>query len=280
MKFYDSSCLITGVSLADIDYIYVLLRRTGRRYQPITLGILESETEVYRCGCEPDEEERNIDLVRNYFIDTFEEGRFFARDQTCHAPSGLSFDSRIDKLLALIEVTCACSHVYGHHYPPSTLLDGEMIVFATIAQPVWDALTATTISCPEPPEKQFERVFADCLIAHEIYPDSWQPLLADKIRQLTAVDDFLTTMKLAWAPPMEPAQRYPRGYGEHSYSDMVDFLDHARHDYRDVPTILVGLAEYEQRMRDTDRYVPPYQSYSGVESVYPAGPGVRVANPA
>ncbi|MET9487172.1 hypothetical protein [Nocardia sp. NPDC006630] len=277
MQFYDSTCLITGVSLADMDYTYLLLRWTGRRYQPIALGVLASETGVYHCGCETDEESRNSDMVAKYFIDAFETGRFFAKDQTRHAPSGLSC---MAELIDLIEVTCSCSDIYGHHYPPSTLLDGDVIVFATIAQPVWDALTAIKNPCTDSPGEQFERIFADCPVAQGIYPEGRRRLLPEKIRQLKVVDQFLTTMKMPWAPPMEPAQRYPRGYGEHSYADMVDFLAQARHDYRDVPAILAGLDNYELNMRDTDRYVPPDHSYSGVESTYPTGPGVRVAKPA
>lgn len=277
MQFYDSACLITGVSLADMDYTYLLLRWTGRRYQPVALGILASEVEGYRCGGETDEESLNSGMVGGYFIDAFVDGRFFAKDQTRRGPRGLTCT---EELLELVEVTCVCSYVYGHHYPSSTVLDGDVIVFATIAQPVWDALTATGNSCADSPEVQFERLFADCPVAQEIYPEARRQLVADKIRQLAVVDQFLATMNMPWAPPMEPAQRYPRGYGDHSYADMIDFLAQARHDYRDVPVILAGLTEYERDMCDSDRYVPPEHSYSGAVPTDPIGPRVRIAKPA
>ncbi|MFE3545015.1 hypothetical protein ACFXK0_18810 [Nocardia sp. NPDC059177] len=52
------------------------------------------------------------------------------------------------------------------------------------------------------------------------------------------------------SPPTDPSQRYPDSYGQHDWHDAKEFLERARHDYREAPEIQTGLAAYEHLVHD------------------------------
>ncbi|WP_218021536.1 hypothetical protein [Nocardia acidivorans] len=232
--------MITGVSLSGIDATLVVLQCEGDGYRPITLGI----TGTYdRTGSiEGVRENLNTQLVLRYFVERHRDSRLFAENQI-NKGEQLTSDSDIEELLQLIERTNAA--IGSDHHSASTVLDGAVIVFALIAQPVWDAIVDGAPTPERSADRQFQQLFGETSLAGEIYRGQL-PNLATPLDQLSAVNDFVDAHGLRWVPPSEPSQRYPIDYGgQHSY-EIREFLDRAKRDYADDPAIQVGLAAYEQ----------------------------------
>jgi hypothetical protein len=122
-----------------------------------------------------------------------------AKDQTYDGDYEMfTDDDGIENLLSVIERTCSRWERYGNFYPPSTVLDGDVIVYGFIAQPVWDAV-AETVSAPPTLEADFLRAFGDNPTAREIY-DGHLPEVAEQVRQLAAVAEFVREHEMRWAP--------------------------------------------------------------------------------
>jgi hypothetical protein len=137
--FHDCTCMVTGVSVDRVGATAVVLRRTATGYEPITLGI-SGEYNGYGTIWSIDEG-RNTEMVYDFFAQQYRAGRFVAEDQTNDGDYELFTDDEgIEELLAVIERTCSCWERYGNFCPPSTVLDGDVIVYAFIAQPIWDAV--------------------------------------------------------------------------------------------------------------------------------------------
>ena len=250
MGFYDCSCMITGVSLHD-DATLVVLRRIGQNYLPITLGIAGTYDRLG--GIDGVHEDLNTELVLRYFFDRYRDGRFFAKDQTrTFDGDSLTSDSHIEELLQLIERTHVAIDdeiLDDGIYPASTVLDSDMVVFALIAQPVWDAIVDAASEPDRPLDRQFERLFGPASTAAEIY-EGRLPELVTALNHLAAINDFVEAHGLRWAPAPEPSQRYPTDYGCQHGDEIKEFLDRAKRDYQDEPVILTGLARYEQQLMD------------------------------
>lgn len=244
MGFYDTTCLITGINLSDsVDTAVVLLHRTeAGQYCPISLGI-HGTYDGFGC-IEHVRADLNSALLTTFFSAAHRAGRFHAHDHT-HAGDPHWFDPDIDieSLLYLIERTTTCSELYGQPYPAGTVLDGHPVVFAMIAQPVWDAIAAQNRS----PRANITTVAfgpgAD--IAASIYGEHLGQL-AEPLRQFAAVSDFIATRPLLrWAPPHEPVQRYPRSACiRFSTEASRRFVEDARSEYRGYPAIQHALDTY------------------------------------
>lgn len=153
----------------------------------------------------------------------------------------------IEDLLWCFERNCLCS-VYDDEDPVATL-DGALVTFALIAQPVWNALVAVAPSQGSVSE-WFQGLFGDSSVAGQIYRERLDDV-SEHLRELFALSDFLATHGLTWAPPMEPSQRYPSfDYGmQHGSADMREFLVEAKRDYSD--TVLRAAIElYEVEVDD------------------------------
>ncbi len=244
MGFYDCNCMLTGISLMGIRATTVVLQRSGDTYAPITLGITGTYDRLGKV--DGIREDLNTELVLRYFMDRSLDGRFFADDQTSVHDGGLSSDSDIEDLLHFVERTDA-SIALGIDESPSAALDGGALFSALIAQPVWDAVTAGPATSDSSSDQRFRRVFGDTSAPNEIYRERLLELTTP-LNQLAAVDDFVKVHGLRWAPVPEPSQRYATdGYGgQHYLEDIQEFLDRAKHDYRDEPVVLTGLADYER----------------------------------
>lgn len=198
-----------------------------------------------RLGCIDEvREDLNTELVLRYFVDRYRDGRFFAKDRTSSSDGDcLTSDSHFEELLQVIERTHL---VIDDIHSASTILDGHMIVFALIAQPVWDAIIDRAPAPNQTLDPQFQWLFGTTVATAEIYRGRL-PELATLLGQLTAVNDFVEAHGLRWAPASEPSQRYPTDYGsQHHDEEIREFLDRAKHDYRDDPVVLSGLANYVQ----------------------------------
>ncbi|MCX4094768.1 hypothetical protein [Nocardia sp. alder85J] len=244
MGYFDTNCLVTGVSLRPVDATLVVLQRVPGAYRPITLGMTGTHD---RYGAiDGIEEDLNTDLVVGYFRARQRDGRFAAPEWDCD-------ETEVDVLVAGIARTCGAVAFpdFPAGFPIATALDGEMIVHALIARPVWDALTQVAIRANDTVENQFERIFGPDSPATEIYRDRLTDL-EKPIRELAAVTDFLSTHGLIWAPPPEPAQRYPTvGYGAiHTGDDVRDYLRRAQRDYQDIPGVRLALTRYAAAARE------------------------------
>jgi hypothetical protein len=139
--------MLTGVSVDRVGATAVVLRRTATGYEPITLGI-SGEYNGYGTIWSIDEG-RNTELMYDYFATQYRSGRFMAKDQTYDGDYEMfTDDDGIEDLLSVIERTCPCWERCGNFYPPSTVLDSDVIVYAFVAQPVWDAV-AETVGSPD-----------------------------------------------------------------------------------------------------------------------------------
>lgn len=243
MGFYDTACLITGVSLASIDATGVLLRRAAEGYYyPISLGV-QGSYDGYG-SLDTINASYHTEALTAFFSNAFRSGRFHAHDYT-HTGDPIWFDPdiAIESLLYLVERTTTCSDLYGGTYPPCTVLDGDPVVMAMIAQPVWEAITDTR----QPGRRNLAPMAfgAGLPTAAEIYGPGLHGL-QEPLRQLAVVSHFIATHPpLRWAPPGEPEQRYPRGAGrQFSADDIRNFLVQARNDYRGNSAIQRALDGY------------------------------------
>lgn len=253
MGFYDTTCLITGVNLgSSVDTAVVLLQRTpAGHYWPISLGI-HGTYDGYGC-IDGVADDLNSTLLTKFFWDAHHTGRFHAHDHTqIGDPHWFDFhpdtDPDIESLLFLVERTVSCSDLYDGLCPPGTVLDGNPVVFAMIAQPIWDAIASENLS---PRTSLSTAVFGPGTdIADDIYGQHLGQLV-EPLRQLAAVSDFIATRPLLqWAPPNEPVQRYDRGTGVlFSTEDSHQFVEDARSEYRGFPAIQTALDSYV-RSRD------------------------------
>jgi len=133
---------------------------------------------------------------------------------------------------------------------PVATLDGALVTFALIAQPVWNALAAVVAPSQESVSAWFEGLFGDASVAGQIYRERLADV-SEHVRELYAVSDFMTMHGLTWAPPAEPSQRYPNfDYAvQHGSDDMREFLGEAKRDYSD--TVLRAAIElYEVEVDD------------------------------
>ncbi|TRW89101.1 hypothetical protein FK535_02230 [Mycolicibacterium sp. 018/SC-01/001] len=239
MGFYDCSCLITGVSLSYVEATAVLLRRTAAgEYQPISLGI-RGAYDGYG-SLEFVETDRNVASLLAFCSSERRTGRFYAQDTTRIDQPDL-VDGDIESLLYLVERTTSSAEIYGGMCPPSTVLDGDPVVMAMIAQPVWDAITGDgEYRGSAPAVSAFGRGLRT---ATEIYGQDLDDHLRRHVRELAAVSTFIAEHPpTRWAPPGEPEQRYFRGHG-HQWDDddRRRFLALARNDFRDDARLQAAL---------------------------------------
>jgi len=223
----------------------VLLHRVAAgQYSPISLGIHGTYDGFGSVDGVP--LDLNTTLLTRFFSEAYRAGRFQAEDQTrSDNPKWFDPDIDIESLLYLVERTVSCSDLYDHQmpWPPSTVLDGDPVVFAMIAQPVWDAIAAQDHSPRMSLTTSAVGPGAD--VAADIYGEHLDQLV-EPLRQFAAVSDFIATRPLLrWAPPNEPLQRFPHGSGhQFSTEDIRRFIDEARREYRGVTAIQTALDDY------------------------------------
>lgn len=258
MGLYDCNCLVTGVSLLHQQTALVILRRVGDVFTPVTLAL---HGDYNMQGTISVDADAHSALVLNYFMDRYDGGSFIAADDTTRPEYRMPpTREHIQSLVDLIERTTTCSEVntsFGPHgggHAPSTLLDGDFIVHALIAQPVWDAIARHHEAPLQSAEERFSHVLRDSA-SQQIY-EGQIPKLTTRIDELARVDAFLAEYGMAWRPPGSTACRYPSTYNDHEDEDVREWLDRARADYSRLPWMLTAIDDcernFERQLRELD----------------------------
>lgn len=246
MGFYDCRCMITGVSVDFVGATAVVLRCTPAGYEPVTMGI-SGEYSGYGMLWWLTEG-RNTELVYEYFARQSRSGRFTAREHPDNDPVEFTDDFTLENLLAVIESSWSLWPTFeGDDFEvlPLAVLDGDPLVFTLIAQPIWDAIAAAG-----PGAASLHAAFGDATVPQEIY-GSHLTEIDRQLRDFAAVNAFVHAHELRWAPPAEPAQRYPTELGaQRDHDENAEFIAQARDDYRDSPVLLAGLDAYEKRLQE------------------------------
>jgi hypothetical protein len=230
MGFYDYRCMATGVSLKGSDAALVLLDEVDGRHVPIALAI----TGCYnRLGAiDMINEDANTDLVLAWFLDRMKAGALVIDESELRGEGSESID--IEALLGLIERNVTMGE-------DTFVLDGRRLGYALIALPIWEAIVRTSSASEETSEQLFERLFGGRAIPAAIYKDNLGQV-ADGLRELAAVDDFLGGAGLPWRPPEDPEQHYT--------DDMREHLEGARQVWAHCPALLGGIDAYAQQVGD------------------------------
>ncbi|WP_166905750.1 hypothetical protein [Mycobacterium sp. DL440] len=242
MGFYDCRCILTGVSVDFVGATAVILRCTPTGYEPITLG-LSGEYDGYGT-IDGIREDRNSKLVYEYFARQSRSGRFTARIHPQEDLVVFNDDFNLDALIDLIENSWSLSCAEERFtILPLAVLDGDALVFALIAQPIWDAIAAAGSE-----EASIAAAFGDAALPREIYGSQLTDI-ESQLRELAAVNAFVRSHGLRWAPPGDPDQRYPTDMGsQRDHEENAEFIAQARRDYCDSPALLAGLDAYETRL--------------------------------
>jgi hypothetical protein len=229
MGFYDCRCMATGVSLKGADAALVLLQQSADQYVPLALAI---KGNYNRLGSiDGIDEDANTRLVLRFFLESLRSGAFtvdedYLRGHRC-------FPIRtIEDLLQGFERNM--NDGAGH-----AALNGQSVVFALIARAVWDTLAQAAPQPAEPVPALFQRQFKASQVASGIYAGSLGEV-SGHLRELAAVNSFLTNRALPWRPSEAAGQDYPE--------EMREYLDEARRAYSDSPTILAALRRYEHEV--------------------------------
>jgi len=219
--------MISGVSLKADDAVLVCLLQTEEgdapMYSPIALPIRGTYD---RLGAiDGIQDDTNTDLILHFFRGALESGEFVLDPEFSLAT--------IDPLLRAIERNINDS-------PNIALWDNRPVMFALISQEIRDALvkgSAASMTEVETPPL-FQRVFGDSPLARGIYGGNLAEI-AEPLKELATISDFLAERGLAWHPEEDASQHY---------EEVREFLEEARSAFADSALILAGLDDYERKM--------------------------------
>lgn len=245
MGFFDCKCMLTGVSVDLVGAVLVVLRCTPTGYEPISLGIpgdYDGTGSVF-----PESDDRAAELFYGYLSEQHRDGRFVVKSHVDGDALDFPGEYGLQGLLTYLMDTwlLAWPHDENESFTPLPLavLDGDTLVYALIAQPVWDAIVAAG-SGPA----TLEAAFGDGAIPREIY-GAHVTGLEPQLNGFARIADFLGTHELRWVPPAEPNQRYPSDGAQWDEEENAELVARARLDYRDSPAVLAGLDAYVERLR-------------------------------
>lgn len=237
MGFYDCCCSITGVTLIG-TCTCVLLRIRNGQYQPIALPVTGGYDR--QGAVDGIAEDRNSELMVAYFGAQRAAGRFIAEDETSNIPTiwpqpSPEYRSLVDGLIWLVERNTTVWHAMNMGASPMVTFDGDPVVFALIAQPIWNAIVAAAGDNTDPLTTIFTDIFGDDAAPTEMY-GSHLPEVEAPLRELAAVNEYLRHREQPWSPPKDYDQ-----YWEH---EMQAKLDRARDLFSDDIAVLRGLEAY------------------------------------
>jgi hypothetical protein len=231
MGFYDCRCMVTGVSLKGAGAALVLLHQSSDQYVPMALAV---KGNYNRLGSiDGIDEDANTQSVLRFFQESLRSGAFTVDEEYLRGHGCFPIQT-IEDLLQGFERNMNDGEGIA-------ALNGQSVVFALIARPVWDTIAAAAPTPVDPALTSFKRLFKASPVGLEIYAES-VGAVSKHISELAAVDSSLTRRGLSWRPSEATGQDYPE--------EMRQYLDEAREIFSDLPTILSALRRYEQEIGD------------------------------
>jgi hypothetical protein len=228
MGFYDARCMVTGVSLKAADAALVLLDRQGNECHPIALAI---QGAYNRLGSIDNiDEDENTELVLGYFREKLRSGELIIDPDE----AGGDQINDIEHFLGLVERNVTMEY-------DAAVLNGRRVLFALIAQVVWDRVASSAPPEPGSDAGRFGSLFPAGGVADGIYREHLEDV-STHLRELTAVAQFLAERRIAWRPPDDHFQHY----GE----EMREYLAAARQAFHDSPAVLAALKRYAKDAGD------------------------------
>ncbi|GGF13618.1 hypothetical protein [Williamsia phyllosphaerae] len=227
MGFFDTNCMITGLSLSSARATAVILRRSKGADVPTSVGIHGTYD---RYGTiDLIEEDAASDRVVEYFVDAARVGSFIGdQDPTDRDVEGL------------LRVLTDSNLVFENIGQPTATLEGDLVTFALIASTVWESICAGGLRVPDGPPSLAVRAFGVTPLAAHLDASS-SPDVDASLRELLTVDATLADVGLRWASVFDPDQRFPSDGAQHSHDEIVPTVGVARRTYRDHPAILAGV---------------------------------------
>jgi hypothetical protein len=223
--------MVTGVSLKGADTVLVPLRQSADKYVPLMLAF---KGNYNRLGSiDGIGEDANTRLVMNFFLEKLRTGEFTVEEESLRSSDCFPIKT-IDDLVQGFERNI-------NDGAGSSVLNGESVVFALIARAIWDGIARAAPTRAESIPTLFERLFEASPAASQIYAGRLEAVTAH-IRELGAVDLFLTKRRLSW--------QVSEGMGQDSAGEMRQYLEEARQLFSDSPTILAALRDYEHEVGD------------------------------
>jgi len=231
MGFYDCRCMITGVSLKGADAALVLLHQSSDQYLPQALAV---KGNYNRLGSiDGIDEDANTQSVLRFFQESLRSGAFTVDEEYLRGHGCFPIQT--------IEDLLQCFERNLNDADGIAVLNGQSVVFALIARPVWDTIAEAAPTPVEPALTSFNRLFKASPVGLEIYAKSVRAV-SKHIGELAAVESLLTRRRLSWQPSEATGQDYP--------DEMRQYMDEARGIFADSPMILAALRRYEEEIGD------------------------------
>jgi len=223
--------MVTGVSLKGAGAALVLLHQSSDQYLPLALAV---KGNYNRLGSiDGIDEDANTQSILRFFQNSLV-SEVFNVDEEYLEEHGCFPIQTIEHLLQGFERNM-------NDGEGCAVLNGQSVVFALIARAVWDTIAEASPASLEPELTSFKRLFKESPAGLEIYAES-VGAVSKQIGEFSAVDSFLTMRGLSWQPSEATGQDYSE--------EMRQYLDEARGNFSDLPTILVALSCYEQELGD------------------------------
>lgn len=215
MGFYDHRCMITGVSLRGEAAVMIPLLQKGGTYAPLTLGIKGTYN---RLGAlERVEQNAASELTLAFFVDQTNQKLILDEDYLdiweCYPITN------IELFLRGVERNVT-------DYPDAVVWEGKPLTYALISRVVWDAVAGYLMfDLKGTPAERLKSVFGKATLTRSFYQNHLDAI-ATPLRELEAIQHFLSGREIPWQPVEEPYEHY---------KEAREFLREARLAFSDLP---------------------------------------------
>jgi len=227
MGFYDTRCMVTGVSLKGADSALVLLQEGEAGFSPLSLAIKGTYNRLG--SIDMIDEDENTRLVFEFFVRERQSGSFVTDDDYFRSYKHDPFDS-VESLL----------HAFERNMNDGTVatLGGVPVVFSLVSRAVWEVVAG---NAPPPAAVGVDQAFGNSPIPEQIYPADVSAI-GEQLVEFVTVRGWLAAHEIAWSPPSEWNQDYP--------DEMREYLAEARLRFPSSELIQAALDEYEHEVGD------------------------------
>jgi hypothetical protein len=226
MGFYDSRCMVTGISLWAQEAVLVLLDPSeDGTHRPISLGVRGSSNRfgsIDFIKASP-----NVSQLAAFLRKKFESGELDGLEER-YQPKLKDAGEDLERFFQAFE--------RNMNEGDSNTLAGRRLAFALVSVPVWDGLVERA-SIEEPAEILFPRLFGESATAREIYRDLSS--VRGPIEAQYAVHQYLESRGMEWTPS-------PSVGDQHFSEEVLGYLAAARQRFADSTLMLEILSEYAE----------------------------------